>query len=88
MGISTFLATFGSDFSLPLSKIVYIRTDDLDLPAFYFDPLTNPISLRWLVPKNMLLVPHEETIFGLNGSDQDDFVDIVTCPTKHDWGVR
>jgi pre-mRNA-processing factor 8 len=53
---------------------VYIRTDDPDLPAFYFDPLINPISLRGLVPKNMPFVPHEDTIFGPNGADDDDFV--------------
>jgi hypothetical protein len=27
-------------------KNVYIRTDDPDLPAFYFDPLVNPVSSR------------------------------------------
>ncbi|KAI5985054.1 NUC071 domain-containing protein [Pisolithus albus] len=41
-------------------KNVYIRTDDPDLPAFYFDPLINPISLR-------------DVIFGPNGADEDDF---------------
>jgi pre-mRNA-processing factor 8 len=25
-------------------SVVYIRTEDEDLPAFYFDPLINPIS--------------------------------------------
>ncbi|KAG2125347.1 NUC071 domain-containing protein [Suillus clintonianus] len=33
-------------------KNVYIRTHDPDLPAFYFDPLINPISLRGTTPKN------------------------------------
>lgn len=32
-------------------KNVYIRTDDPDLPAFYFDPLINPISLRGFTQK-------------------------------------
>jgi len=32
-------------------KNVYIRTDDLDLPACYFDPLINHISLRGATPK-------------------------------------
>ncbi|KAI9573652.1 NUC071 domain-containing protein [Boletus coccyginus] len=54
-------------------KNVYIRTDDPDLPAFYFDPLINPISLRGATPKNVPLVPHEDKIFGPNGADQDDF---------------
>ncbi|PPQ67549.1 hypothetical protein CVT26_006850 [Gymnopilus dilepis] len=54
-------------------KNVYIRTDDPDLPAFYFDPLINPISLRGHVPKNAPLVSHEDSIFGPNGADDDDF---------------
>jgi len=33
-------------------KNVYIRTDDLDLPAYYFHPLINPISLHDATPKN------------------------------------
>ncbi|EEB97601.1 hypothetical protein MPER_03047, partial [Moniliophthora perniciosa FA553] len=55
------------------AKNVYIRTDDPDLPAFYFDPLINPISLRGSTPKNMPLVSHEDTIFGPNGADNDEF---------------
>ncbi|KAH9917572.1 uncharacterized protein B0H18DRAFT_846460, partial [Fomitopsis serialis] len=54
-------------------KNVYIRTDDPDLPAFYFDPLINPISLRGFTPKNVLLVPHEDAIFGPNDAEDDDF---------------
>ena len=54
-------------------KNVYIRTDDPDLPAFYFDPLINPISLRGFTPKNAPLVSHEDSIFGLNGADDDEF---------------
>ena len=56
-----------------LPKNVYIRTDDPELPAFYFDPLINPISLRGFTPKNTPLVSHEDSIFGLNGADDDDF---------------
>src|SRR6266576_5155780 len=52
---------------------VYIRMDDPDLPAFYFDPLINPISLRGLVPKNMPLASHEDSIFGPNSADNDTF---------------
>ena len=29
--------------------------------------------LEILLSKNMLLVPHEDTIFGSNGADHDDF---------------
>ena len=29
--------------------MVYIKTEDPDLPAFYFDPLINPISHRYAV---------------------------------------
>src|SRR3984957_13018159 len=55
------------------TKNVYIRTDDPDLPAFYFDPLINPISLRGATPKNAPLVSHEDAILGSNGQDDDDF---------------
>jgi pre-mRNA-processing factor 8 len=27
-------------------SVVYIKTEDYDLPAFYFDPLINPIAQR------------------------------------------
>ena len=27
-------------------NVVYIKAEDPDLPAFYFDPLINPISAR------------------------------------------
>ena len=29
--------------------VVFIKTEDPDLPAFYFDPLINPISHRHAV---------------------------------------
>ena len=32
--------------------MVYIKTEDPDLPAFYFDPLINPISHRHSISKN------------------------------------
>ncbi|KAI5992659.1 hypothetical protein EDD15DRAFT_2196870 [Pisolithus albus] len=54
-------------------KNVYIRTDDPDLPAFSFDPLINPISLRGMTPKNAPVVSHEDMIFGPNGADEDKF---------------
>lgn len=46
---------------------LYIRTEDPDLPAFYFDPIIHPISSRGVAPKNEL-VPHELSI-----DDDDDF---------------
>ena len=37
-------------------KNVYICMDDHDLPAFYFDPLINPISVRGMTTQNIPLV--------------------------------
>ena len=54
-------------------KNVYVRTGDPNLPAFYSDAIINPISLRDVVPKNVTLVLHEDTIFGPNDEDEDDF---------------
>ncbi|RDH39238.1 PROCN-domain-containing protein [Aspergillus welwitschiae] len=42
-------------------QVVYVRTEDPNLPAFYFDPVINPISSR-----------HEDEIFG-EGNNEDDF---------------
>ncbi|KAF8130085.1 hypothetical protein K438DRAFT_1999464 [Mycena galopus ATCC 62051] len=55
-------------------KSVYIRTDDPDLPAFYFDPLINPVSLRGHTAKNALFISHEDSVFSPNGADDDSFV--------------
>ncbi|KAK2746706.1 pre-mRNA-splicing factor 8 [Onygenales sp. PD_40] len=52
-------------------QIVYVRTDDPSLPAFYFDPVINPISSRSVAPKN-ITVSHEDEIFG-HGNDEDEF---------------
>ncbi|KMU77491.1 pre-mRNA processing splicing factor 8 [Coccidioides immitis RMSCC 3703] len=52
-------------------QVVYVRTDDPNLPAFYFDPVINPISSRSVAPKN-ITVSHEDQIFG-PGNDEDDF---------------
>lgn len=54
-------------------KNVYIRTDDPDLPAFYFDPLINPIANRAFSAKNLPIVSHEDMIFGPNDADDDDY---------------
>ncbi|XP_061716372.1 pre-mRNA-processing-splicing factor 8 [Cydia pomonella] len=40
-------------------NVIYIKTEDPDLPAFYFDPLINPISHRHSV-KSLDPVPDEE----------------------------
>lgn len=52
-------------------QVVYARTDDPNLPAFYFDPVINPISSRSVAPKN-ITVSHEDEIFGA-GNNEDDF---------------
>ncbi|KAI9849388.1 MAG: pre-mRNA-splicing factor 8 [Thelocarpon superellum] len=51
-------------------QVVYVRAEDPSLPAFYFDPVINPISSRSVAPKN-LSVSHEDEIFG-HGNDTDD----------------
>ncbi|KAL2803192.1 NUC071 domain-containing protein [Aspergillus granulosus] len=51
-------------------QVVYVRTEDLNLPAFYFDPVINPISSRSVAPKN-ITVSHEDEIFG--SENEDDF---------------
>lgn len=51
-------------------QVVYVRTEDPNLPAFYFDPVINPISSRSVAPKN-ITVSHEDEIFGPDG--EDDF---------------
>ncbi|WVN88199.1 pre-mRNA-processing-splicing factor 8 [Cryptococcus depauperatus CBS 7841] len=53
-------------------KNVYIKTDDPDLPAFYFDPLINPISQRVVQEAHTSLVTHEDRVFGY-GNEEDDF---------------
>ncbi|KAK2732810.1 pre-mRNA-splicing factor 8 [Myotisia sp. PD_48] len=53
-------------------QIVYVKTDDHpNLPAFYFDPIINPISSRSVAPRN-ITVSHEDEIFG-PGNEEDDF---------------
>jgi pre-mRNA-processing factor 8 len=51
-------------------QVVYVRAEDPSLPAFYFDPIINPISSRAVAPKN-LSVSHEDEVFGF-GNDEDD----------------
>lgn len=40
-------------------NVVFIKTEDPDLPAFYFDPLINPISHRHTV-KSLDPIPDDE----------------------------
>ncbi|KPI37562.1 Pre-mRNA-processing-splicing factor 8 [Cyphellophora attinorum] len=51
-------------------QVCYQRTDDPNLPAFYFDTTINPISSRSVAPKN-LTISHEDEIFG--DEDEDEF---------------
>jgi pre-mRNA-processing factor 8 len=51
--------------------IVHIRTEDPSLPAFYFDPIINPISSRSVAPKN-ITVSHEDQVFGFGNNEDDD----------------
>lgn len=52
-------------------QIVYVRADDPNLPAFYFDPAINPISSRSVAPKN-LTISHEDEIFGPNSNEEPE----------------
>ncbi|KAM7446265.1 Pre-mRNA-processing-splicing factor8 [Porites harrisoni] len=45
-------------------SVVYIKTEDPDLPAFYFDPLVNPIAHRHAV-KTTEPIPDDEEEFEL-----------------------
>ncbi|OBT40449.1 pre-mRNA-processing-splicing factor 8 [Pseudogymnoascus sp. WSF 3629] len=63
-----------SNYSYP--QIVYVRAEDPSLPAFYFDPVINPISSRSVAPKN-ITVSHEDELFGYGnneGPEEDAFV--------------
>jgi pre-mRNA-processing factor 8 len=53
-------------------RIVYVRSEDPNLPAFYFDPVINPISSRSVAPKN-ITVSHEDEIFGEGNNIDDEF---------------
>ncbi|GES84299.1 pre-mRNA-processing-splicing factor 8 [Rhizophagus clarus] len=51
------------------ASVVYIRAEDPDLPAFYFDPIINPISSR-NVAQN-LRASHEDEIFNEKDIDTE-----------------
>jgi len=50
--------------------VVYIRTEDPDLPAFYFDPIVNPISSRSVISARSTEI--EDEIFG-DGDEDSEF---------------
>jgi len=54
-------------------QVVYVRAEDPSLPAFYFDPVINPISSRSVAPKN-ITVSHEDEIFGYGNNEDEDFM--------------
>lgn len=67
-------------------KNVYIRTDDPDLPCFYFDPVINPISSRGLANADAFRVhyddgeavlSHEDEVFGQGVEGDDELPDGV-----------
>lgn len=56
-------------------NVVYIKTEDPDLPAFYFDPLINPISHRHAqkLPEQL---PDEDEEFELDADAVPFFKDV------------
>ncbi|KHJ33101.1 putative pre-mrna processing splicing factor 8 [Erysiphe necator] len=61
-------------------QVVYVRVEDPSLPAFYFDPVINPISSRSVAPRN-ITISHEDKIFGFgNNEEPDDYAYIL--PTE------
>lgn len=54
-------------------QVVYVRAEDPSLPAFYFDPIINPISSRSVAPKN-ITVSHEDEIFGYGNNEDEEFI--------------
>jgi len=56
-------------------QTVYVRAEDPSLPAFYFDPVINPVSQRSTAAKNVT-VSHEDEIFG-RGKNVDEDFDLV-----------
>jgi pre-mRNA-processing factor 8 len=67
-----------SGYSFP--QIVYVRAEDPSLPAFYFDPVINPISSRSVAPKN-ITISHEDELFGY-GSNEEPEDDAFELPAE------
>ncbi len=73
-------------------KNVYVRTDDPDLPAFYYDPAINPISSRTLshaeqfeayYPSGDPVIEHEDEVFmGEEGDDALDDAEAFKLPDE------
>jgi len=61
-------------------QIVYVRAEDPSLPAFYFDPIINPISSRSVAPKN-ITISHEDELFG-PGNNEEPEEDAFTLPEE------
>jgi pre-mRNA-processing factor 8 len=61
-------------------NVVYIRTEDPDLPAFYYDPLLNPIAHR-----HSHKPVQEMWLEGMAGEEEDDFsLEADLLPFLHD----
>lgn len=62
---------------------MYIKTEDPDLPAFYFDPLINPISHRHAVQSGSIedMLPDDDEDFELPEEVQPFLQD---CPLYSD----
>ncbi|KAL9939737.1 hypothetical protein V8E36_001554 [Tilletia maclaganii] len=67
-------------------KNVYIRTEDPNLPCFYFDPLINPISARGLSSAHEFrasyadgsqVLTHEDEVFGVGIEGDEDLPDEI-----------
>ncbi|KAK0526747.1 pre-mRNA-splicing factor 8 [Tilletia horrida] len=65
-------------------KNVYIRTEDPNLPCFYFDPIINPISARNLSSAHEFraayddgeqVLPHEDEVFGVGVEGDEELPD-------------
>lgn len=54
-------------------QVVYVHAEDPHLPAFYFDPIINPISSRSVAPKN-ITISHEDEVFGRGNNEDEEFV--------------
>lgn len=59
-------------------QVVYVRAEDPSLPAYYFDPIINPISSRSVAPKN-ITISHEDEIFG-HGNNEELEEEAFTLP--------
>ena len=64
---------------------VYIRADDPELPAFYFDPLINPISSRALQTNQMH--SQEDELFGEEDQNNEFLLPVQVAPFLEDLPV-